>query len=90
MKSTPPTDPLPPAFHAPTFPLAMHAAPLDSLDVQRRSDGAVLVRVHSCDRQGRQLPDAVFAFRLGDPQYDYWGRQLFARMPIASQAWKSL
>jgi hypothetical protein len=49
---------------------------LDSWDVQRRNDGAVLVRVHSCDRQGRQLPDAVFAFRLGDPQYDYWERQL--------------
>lgn len=48
----------------------------DSWDVQRRNDGAVLVRVHSCDRQGRQLPDAVFAFRLGDPQYDYWEQQL--------------
>ena len=48
----------------------------ESWDVQRRHDGAVLVRVHSCDRQGRQLPDAVFAFRLGDPQYDYWERQL--------------
>ncbi len=45
-------------------------------DVQRRSDGAVLVRVHSRDRQGGRLPDAVFAFRLGDPQYDYWCRQL--------------
>ena len=57
----------------------MHAAQLDSWDVQRRNDGAVLVRVHSCDRQGRQLPDAVFAFRLGDPQYDYWERQLLDR-----------
>lgn len=61
----------------------MPATERDSWDVQRRHDGAVLVRVHSCDRQGRQLPDAVFAFRLGDPQYDYWERQLRQRMPAA-------
>ncbi len=52
----------------------------ESWDVQQRNDGAVLVRVHSRDRQGRQLPDAVFAFRLGDPQYDYWAEQLRRRM----------
>ena len=46
-----------------------------SWDVERRSDGVVLVRVRSCDRQGCQLPDAVFTFRLGDPQYDYWVQQ---------------
>lgn len=54
----------------------MLAIPLDSCDVQRRSDGAVLVRVHSHDRQGRQLPDAVFTFRVGDPQYGYWEQQI--------------
>ncbi len=58
----------------------MPATKADSWDVQRRNDGAVLVRVHSCDRQGQQLPDAVFAFRLGDPQYDYWERELRMRM----------
>jgi hypothetical protein len=58
----------------------MLSTQFDSWDVQRRDDGAVLVRVHSCDRHGRQLPDAVFAFRLGDPQYDYWEKQFFARM----------
>ena len=57
----------------------MYALQLDSWDVQRRDDGAVLVRVHSCDRQGQQLPDAVFAFRLGDPQFDYWERQFLDR-----------
>ena len=41
-------------------------------DVERRGDGSVLVRVHSCDRGGRKLPDAVFTFRVGDPQYPYW------------------
>jgi len=54
----------------------MCATELESWDVERREDGAVLVRVHSCDRQGHRLPDAVFSFRLGDPQYDYWEQQL--------------
>ena len=54
----------------------MLALPPNTCDVQRRGDGAVLVRVHSSDRQGRQLPDAVFTFRLGDPQYDYWEQKL--------------
>jgi hypothetical protein len=56
--------------------------PADSWEVQRRNDGAVLVRVHSCDRHGRKLPDAVFSFRLGDPQYDYWERQFRQQMPV--------
>ena len=51
----------------------------DSWDVERRNDGAVLVRVHSSDQEGRQLPDAVFTFRLGDPQYTYWDQQLNQR-----------
>ncbi len=58
----------------------MLATQPDSWDVRRRNDGAVLVMVHSCDRQGRQLPDAVFSFRSGDPQYDYWESQLQRRM----------
>jgi hypothetical protein len=62
------------------------AVPLDSWDLQRRSDGAVLVRVHSRDRQGRPLPDAVFSFQFGDPQYDYWERQLRQQMSGPSAA----
>lgn len=54
----------------------MDSTPPESCDIQRRSDGSVLVRVPSRDRKGRQLPDAVFTFRVGDPQYDYWERQL--------------
>jgi len=50
-------------------------------EVERRNDGAVLVRVHSADRYGRPLPDAVFAFRVGDPQYDYWDRLATGRRP---------
>jgi hypothetical protein len=59
----------------------MYATPLDSWDVERRDDGAVLVRVHSANRQGRRLPDAVFAFRPGDPQYDHWVQQLLDYVP---------
>ena len=60
----------------------MPATKLRSCDVERRDDETVLVRVHSCDRQGRQLPDAVFAFRCGDPQYDYWAGQVADRMEV--------
>ncbi len=53
---------------------------LTSWDVERRADGAVIVRVHSTGRFGRQLPDAVFAFRPNDPQYDFWEQQLRSKM----------
>ncbi|MCE5301808.1 MAG: hypothetical protein LLF97_01715 [Planctomycetaceae bacterium] len=56
---------------------------LESCEIQRRRDGVLLVRVHSQDRQGRPLPDAVFTFRQGDPQYDYWLDQ-FRRRTHAS------
>ena len=58
----------------------MPATELSSWDVERRDDDTVLVRVHSSSRQGRPLPDAVFAFRNGDPQYDYWASQLLDRV----------
>jgi hypothetical protein len=58
----------------------MPTTELGSWDVERRDDATVLVRVHSESRHGRPLPDAVFAFRYGDPQYDYWASQLFERM----------
>ena len=48
----------------------------ESWNVERRADGAVLVRVHSRVTDGQALPDAVFAFRAGDPQYSYWEAQL--------------
>ncbi len=58
----------------------MHS--LESWEVERRHDGAVLVRVHSRVVEGRALPDAVFAFRAGDPQYTYWEAQLRHREVI--------
>ncbi|HWA99246.1 MAG TPA: hypothetical protein VG713_12170 [Pirellulales bacterium] len=44
--------------------------------LERRSDGAVLVRVRSRDAANGRAPDAIFAFREGDPQYSYWDAQL--------------
>jgi len=45
--------------------------------VQRRPDGAVVVRVVSPRReQATPLPDAVFCFQIGDPQHDYWASKL--------------
>ena len=48
------------------------AFPDDRLSLEQRSDGAVLVRVRSAGKGPDRLPDAVFAFRCGDPQYAYW------------------
>ncbi len=44
--------------------------------LERRSDGAVLVRVISSGNNGQRLPDAVFAFREGDPQFALWNDRL--------------
>ncbi len=45
--------------------------------IERRADGVLLVRVPSRRDSSQPLPDAVFTFRAGDPQYDYW-QQRFA------------
>ncbi len=44
--------------------------------LERRNDGAVIVRVASRRDVPAPLPDAVFTFRDGDPQYDFWAQQL--------------
>ncbi|MHC4406558.1 MAG: hypothetical protein ACYTG0_43590 [Planctomycetota bacterium] len=49
---------------------------LELCDVQRSGDGVILVRVHSEWKNGRRFPDAIFSFRRGDPQYDFWVRKL--------------
>ena len=53
-----------------------HAEPIkipdERLSIEKRSDGAVVVRVQSEGPEGSRLPDAVFSFRCGDPQYAYW------------------
>lgn len=59
---------------------------LSSWDVEIRHDGAVLVRVHSTERDGQPLPDAVFSFRPGDPQYEYWELQWRQRTAVPGSA----
>jgi len=54
--------------------------PEHRIAVEKRADGAVVVRVRSEGPDESRLPDAVFAFRNGDPQYAYWlGRLAAAR-----------
>ena len=52
-------------------------------DIDPQGGCTVLVRVHSRDRSGQPLPDAVFTFRRGDPQYEYWAEQLRQRRAVA-------
>jgi hypothetical protein len=49
------------------------AIPADRLSIEQRKDGTLVVRVRS---EGERLPDAVFSFRCGDPQYAYWLNRL--------------
>ena len=48
---------------------------------RRTADGAILVRVTSlrADAAGERLPDAVFSFRDGDPQYSLWAERFAER-----------
>jgi hypothetical protein len=46
--------------------------PDDRLSIEKRADGSIVVRVRSAGPEGVRLPDAVFSFRCGDPQYAYW------------------
>ena len=62
-----------PASSHPTASGSVSAAvPPHLVSLERRSDGSVLVRVRSEGSGTAKLPDAVFAFRVGDPQYAYW------------------
>jgi hypothetical protein len=48
---------------------------------RRKTDGAILVRVPAArpDSTGAPLPDAVFSFRDGDPQYRLWADRFAER-----------
>jgi hypothetical protein len=46
--------------------------PDNRLSIEKRGDGALVVRVQSEGPEESRLPDAVFSFRCGDPQYTYW------------------
>ena len=49
---------------------------VENYTIERKPNGVLLVRVHSCDEDGKPLPDAVFTFRPNDPQYEIWARRL--------------
>ena len=49
--------------------------PADRLTIMRRGD-AIVVRVRSEGSETERLPDAVFSFRCGDPQYAYWASRV--------------
>jgi len=76
----PPTDRPRPAHAA--HAIAPVDAPLsaDRLSIERRGD-AIVVRVRSEGCGADRLPDAVFSFRCGDPQYAYWADRLAADEP---------
>ena len=56
--------------------------PDERLSIEQRRDGAILVRVRSEGSEGSRLPDAVFSFRCGDPQYSYWLARFRASSPV--------
>lgn len=53
--------------------------PDDQLSIEKRADGSIVVRVRSEGPEQSRLPDAVFSFRCGDPQYAYWQGRLGER-----------
>jgi hypothetical protein len=46
--------------------------PDERISIEKRGDQSLVVRVRSEGPEGGRLPDAVFSFRCGDPQYAYW------------------
>ena len=55
--------------------------PDNRVTIEKRSDGAIVVRVRSEGPDESRLPDAVFSFRNGDPQYAYWLGRLGTASP---------
>ena len=53
--------------------------------VERRADGAIIVRVPSTGQYGEPLPDAVFSFRIGEPQYGLWARQIESEAALSQR-----
>ncbi len=51
---------------------------VDQWILEGRADGAILVRIPSRPGPDR-LPDAVFTFRPGDPQYRRWEQRLLGQ-----------
>ncbi|MEI8071063.1 MAG: hypothetical protein WCI09_05715 [Planctomycetota bacterium] len=69
---------MPPKFMASKSDLG--SIPDHLVSIEKRTDGTVVVRMHSDGPNEKRLPDAVFAFRCGDPQYAYWLNRLTATL----------
>ena len=56
------------------MPSPPEASPIPDhrLSIEKRGEGTIVVRVRSEGPEESRLPDAVFSFRNGDPQYAYW------------------
>jgi len=48
----------------------------DRVLIETRAEGLLIVRVRSQQNTDNPLPDAVFSFRPGDPQYQQWEQRL--------------
>lgn len=53
--------------------------------IDRREDGVLLVRIPSERQNGEALPDAVFSFRAGDPQYKLWEQRYREQASVESR-----
>jgi hypothetical protein len=45
--------------------------------IERPNHSVLIVRMISQPYQGRALPDALFTFRIGEPQFEIWERRYF-------------
>ncbi|MBP5622266.1 MAG: hypothetical protein J6X44_09650 [Thermoguttaceae bacterium] len=45
--------------------------------IERPNNSLLVVRMISQPYQGRELPDAQFTFRIGEPQFDVWLSRYF-------------
>jgi hypothetical protein len=62
------------------MPRQQEASPIpdDQISIEKRDNGTIVVRVRSEGPEDSRLPDAVFSFRNGEPQYAYWLARLTA------------
>jgi len=47
----------------------------ESYHIELRPGNVLLVRIPSPPFRGHPMPDAVFTFHVGDPQYDLWAKR---------------
>lgn len=47
----------------------------ESYNIKQRKGNVLIVRVFSKPFRGQEIPDTVFTFRPGDPQYELWNKR---------------